>query len=379
LRLKTFDWKIFIVLAISVANFLASYYLNTNMIIDERTYAVQSYYFYRDRTLPEIYPLLSILTVGPLTLFGVEKQAFLTVPFVATLLTVALTYHLSKKQFGSKARGLLASTLVACNPVVIWLSAKHMTENLFALFLVLTFLMIIGKDVTYRQAFFAGTFSFLAYLCRYPGLLLFPVITIWLIQKKARLRVFLAYLFPVTFVVMYWAVNWFVFRRPLTTETYSFGTLLAKSGTINLNLSLPLLGNMAYKVTAAFILVFGYAAIFLLPQARKMKLANPVALFTIAYIVVHLGYYTLLSLSWSFAWSIDHVARYLVPISPLVMSLSSFTPRVHRFNYVLLLLLCFAGIVMGLYLTNYSNMHSQVPISWEDFIKDISGLLERIQ
>jgi 4-amino-4-deoxy-L-arabinose transferase-like glycosyltransferase len=372
LRLKTFDWRILIVLAISTVNFLLSYYLNTNTIIDERTYATQSYFFYRDHVLPEIYPLLSILTIGPLTLFGVEKQAFLTVPFAATLLTVTLTYYLSRKQFGSQTRGFLASTLVACNPLLIWLSAKHMTENLFALFLVLTFLLIIGEDVTYRQAFFAGTFSFLAYLCRYPGLLLFPVITIWLIQKKARSRVFLAYLFPLTFVMMYWAVNWFVFRRPLTTETYSFGTLLAKSGTINLSLTLPLLGNMAYKVTAAFILVFGYAAILLLPEARKMKLDNPLILFTIAYIVVHLGYYTVLSLSWSFAWSIDHVARYLVPISPLVMSLSSFTPRTQRFKYVLLLL-CFAGIVMGLYLTNYSNMHSQVPISWEEFIKDISG------
>jgi len=371
LKFRPFSPEILAILAIVVINFSVSYYLNTNTIIDERTYAVQSYHFYTDHRLPEIYPLLSILTIVPLILFGVEKLAFLTVPFAATLLTVLLTYHLSMRQFGSKTRGLLASVLVACNPLIVWLSAKHMTENLFALFLVLTFLALVGKEVTSRQAFLAGTFSSLAYLCRYPGLLLFPMMTIWLIQKKTKLRVLIAYLSPLVFVAVYWTMNWMVFGRSLTTESYSFGTLLAKAEAIRLNFSLPLLVNMVYKVTSAFGLVFGYAIIFLLSGMRGIKRTNPIVIFAVAYIVVHLGYYSILSMSWSFAWSIDHVARYLAPISPLALSLSNSTLRFRRYGYPLLLFSCFVGLAMGFYLTYYSNLHSQVPINWEDFLKSL--------
>jgi len=371
LKFRTLSPEILAILSIAVINFLVSYYLNANTIIDERTYAVQSYRFYKEYRLPEIYPLLSILTIGPLNLFGVGKPAFLTVPFVATMLTVLLTYHVSMRQFGSKTRGLLASVLVACNPLIVWLSAKHMTENLFALFLVLTFLAFVGKETTSRKSFLAGTFSFLAYLCRYPGLLLFPMMTIWLIQKKTRLRVLIAYLSPLAFVALYWTMNWIVFGRSLTTEAYSFGTLLAKSEAIRLNFSLPLLASMAYKVISACGLVFGYAIIFLLSGMGGMKRTNPLVIFAVAYIVVHLGYYSILSLSWSFAWSIDHVARYLSPISPLTLSLSNFALRFRRFGYPLLLLSCSVGLTMGFYLTYYSNLHSQVPISWEDFLKSL--------
>jgi len=371
LRLRTFEQKIWIALPISVANFFISYYLNTNTIIDERTYAGQSYRFYRYHELPEIYPLLSILTANFLALFGVEKQAFLAIPFAATLLTVGLTYKLSIRQSGSRITGSLASTLVACNPVLIWLSAKHMTENLFALLLVVTFLMIVGKDVSHRQAFLAGIFSFLAYLCRYPGLILFPVIMVLLILKKATVRVLLAYFLPLTLVAAYWGLNWFVFGRPLTTEAYSFGTLYAKSEAININLSLPLLGDIAYKVAAAVILVFGYAFIFLFSQVRRTTLRNPIVLFAVVYVIVHLGYYVILSLSWSFAWSIDHLARYLVPISPSIMSLSCFPSRLLKLNHLLLLFFSFTGILIGAYLTAYSVMHSQVPVSWEDFLKSL--------
>ena len=360
-------------LTVSIANFLVSYYLNSNMIIDERAYATQSYLLYRDRKVPEIYPLLPFLTVGPLTLFGIDKWAFVFVPFASTLLTVITTYYLSLNQFGSQTRGLLASILVAANPLLIWLSAKHMTENLFALLLVLVFLSVSRKELKYRDTLLAGIFSFLAYLCRYPGLLLFPIVTIWLISKRVGLRNLLMYLTPLAFMAGYWTLNWSVFGRFLTTETYSFGTLLAKSGTISLHWNISLLANMSYKVVAALALVFGYSLIFIFPQLKKIHVTNPIVLFAIVYTAIHLGYYTILSLSWSFAWSIDHVARYLVPIFPIVASLSDFPSRNQRIGYALVFVSCLVGIIMGFYLTSYASLHSQVPISWDDFIKSLTS------
>jgi hypothetical protein len=362
-----------IIATVSIVNFAISYYLNTNTIIDERMYADQSYQFYKIQKVPAVYPLLPILSAGPLTMLGANKFAFVAVPFVATILTPLFTYRLSLDRLPSHTRAFFASCLVACNPLMIWLSAKHMTENLFTLLLVIVFLSISRKYVSVKRAFLAGLVSFLAYLCRYPGILLFPMILVALIARRTKATVLLSYIAPFTFVVAYWLSNLILFGHPMTTETYSMGTLYAKAQTIILHWNLDLLGSMTFKVLAALGLVFGPASLLIVRKNMRINISDAAVLFSAAYFIVHLGYYMILSLSWSFAWSIDHFARYIFPISPLIISLSVAPHDNSKTNRFLLLVVCLVGIAMGIYLTIYSNAHSQVPVSWDEFIKNLQS------
>jgi len=348
---KFFEPLLILPLVISTLTFIVSYHLNVNTIIDERSYAIQSYLFYKGQAFPRTYPLLSILTAIPLKVFGIAKQSFVAVPLVATLLITVLVYYLSLEQFKSPTRAALSSVLIASNPLLIWLSAKHMTETLFTAFLVITFLIISKEEVSRMDAFLAGVFSSLAYLSRYPGILIFPFVTLYMIKRGMGRRNIASYLAPALFVVVYWVLNGLIFGEYLTTETYSIGYLFAKTGTIAFRLDLLLLRNMVYKAVAGVSLLLGYTAIFLFPKIRRSfsRPTDLIAAFVILYCIVHLGYYTILSMSWGVAVSIDHFARYLLPIAPLVVTFSDSPFRNNRLTFLFASLSVTAGVIMGFY------------------------------
>jgi len=368
-----FEPLLFVPLIISTLTFIVSYCLNVNMIIDERGYAIQSCQFYKGREFPRNYPLLSILTWVPLEVFGIAKQSFVVVPFAATLLTTVLVYRLSLRQFKSRGRAVLSSVLMASNPLLIWLSAKHMTETLFTLFLILTFLIVSKEAVSRTEASLAGIFSSLAYLSRYPGILLFPFVTFYMIKRKIDRRNIPFYLMSALLVIVYWLFNRLIFGEYFTTETYSIGYIFEKTGAMTFSLDLFLLRNMVYKAVAGASLLLGYTAIFLSPRIRRIFstriLADPIIAFVIFYSVVHLGYYAILSMSWGVAFSIDHFARYFLPIAPLIIAFSDSPFKNNRLTFFFTSLSCAAGIMLGFYLTQYSNIHSLAPMSWTEFLE----------
>lgn len=370
-RLVSAVWKVAPALLLSALGFFLSYILGTNTVIDARNYATQSYLLYAHHIVPQIYPLLSVLSVVPLAVLGVGKPAFLVVPAVAAFLTVVLTYHLSKARYRSRDRAALAAVLAAANPVLVWLSGAHMTETLFTALLALTFLVLVGSKLTARRTFLAGLLSSLAYLARYPGILLFPVIGAWLLLHAKNRRLLAAYFSSLLLVAAYWAANWALFGQPLTTESYSISFI--RGGT-----SLPwqMLIAMGFKVAAGLGLVFGYAAPFLLRRfnrnVRVLLFENPTIFFVVTYAVIHFGYYGILSVSWGFAWSIDHFARYLAPVAPLLLSFARYPSRSRSLNFFLLASLAAAGTAMGLYLANYASLYSQAPVSWSNFLAGLA-------
>jgi 4-amino-4-deoxy-L-arabinose transferase-like glycosyltransferase len=86
----------------------------------------------------------------------------------ASALTAVLICLFSLNFYNDNKRATLSALVVVSNPLMVWLSSKHMTETLFTLMLVATFYFITRKDLSLTHALLAGFFSTLAYLTKYP-------------------------------------------------------------------------------------------------------------------------------------------------------------------------------------------------------------------
>lgn len=356
-----------------------AYSLSTKTIPDERLYATEALLLYRHNSFPSLYPLLPILTAGALFLFGVVKFSFWIVPLTSTLLTIIVTLLLSLKIFDEKERAILTALLVAFNPFIIWLSAKNMTETVFSLFLILVMWCFSREEISTKQSFSAGLFSFLAYLTRYSGILLFPFVTIMLLIRKMEKRVVCGYLSSLFLLVSFWMLNKVYLGTYFPTETYSF-TFINPI----LTLRFSIVQSILLKIIVGLGLLLGYSAPFFIRpllnvfSKKQDTFSNNskrfILPFLIFYSFIHTGYFILLSLGSGYVWSSDHFARYLIPIFPLVALFAQLPFEKKHLNLLVLMLSFILGASCGLYLIGYSDLHSLEPVTWGEFLKKLSEL-----
>ncbi|MCX8191273.1 MAG: glycosyltransferase family 39 protein [Nitrososphaerales archaeon] len=367
---------ILITITLSIVIF-GGYFITDKVMGDERIYATQAHDLYAKGTFPRIYPLLSLLTATSLGLLGVTKYGYLLIPYISTSLTVFLVYFLSKYLHADHKRALVHSLLVASNPVVIWLSSKVMTETLFMLLLTLSISFLIrGKGA--QDTFISAVFAFLAYTTRYAGILLILSTFLYLFISRS-LRVTCVYLSIIPLLIVYWIFNNVFFGTYIPTEEYSLSVIDITKLT---NLSLPLLSSIAVKVIMGVALILGYATpvfhstikaflskktIMLGSLSKEKKF---LILFILLYIIIHLGYFALISISTGQAWSADHFARYIVPILPILI-LYTEIPKSKFISHLVMLGNTSLGMVLGFLLIEYSDAHALNRMEWGAFLNSI--------
>ena len=374
-RIKT----IALILAISLLVNVIGYWITTSTIGDERLYLTEAYLLQKYGSFPHIYPFLPLLSSISLLCFGVSKSTFLLVPISASTLLTILVYYFSLNLFNNKRRAIITAFFVISNPLMVWLSPKHMTETLFALMLLATFYFVARNDLSLKQAFIGGLFAVFVYLTKYPGLLIIPFIIISFLWIKKKPRFILAFLLPAFLLILYWMYNNILFGTPFPSEEYSISFV---QGLMNVNLQLSF--EIIFKILLGLGLLFAYLLPIVIQSIEtwKRKISYStfsnlsynkkiIILFIIIYSFIHMGYFILISLSSQIAWSADHLARYLLPIIPLILLFVDFPIKSEGKKTILLIIVMSIGIFMGYYMILYSNVLSQAPLLWEDFLAQL--------
>ncbi|MCP8322249.1 MAG: glycosyltransferase family 39 protein [archaeon] len=372
--------SIILILLISFTINSFGYLMATSTVTDERLYMKEAYFIQKNGSFPRVYPFLPILSSMSLTFFGVTKQSFLFIPMLASALTAILIYLFSLNLYNDDKRALLSALILMSNPLMIWLSSKHMTETLFTLMLTATFYLIARENLSLKQAFLGGFFSLLAYLTKYPGLLLISFIILSLVWIK-RPKILLAFLMPISFLAFYWTYNNLQFGTPFPSEEYSLSMV---QGLMNINLKLVL--DMIFKIMLGLALLLAYLIPTLILPIKSLRkkiystLSNLpyfkrlIVFFIPFYSLFHIGYYVLLSSVSQIAWSADHVARYLLPIVPLIVLFANFPFKNRSWRIAFAIIIMGIGIILGYYLIIYSNVKAQAPIPWDDFLVQLTEL-----
>ncbi|MCP8316818.1 MAG: glycosyltransferase family 39 protein [archaeon] len=373
--------NIILILLISFTINSFGYLMATSTITDERLYMKEAYFMQRNGSFPRVYPFLPILSSMSLTFFGVTKQSFLFIPMLASALTAALVYLFSLNLYNDDKRALLSALILISNPLMIWLSSKQMTEALFTLMLTETFYLIARENLSLKQAFLGGFFSLLAYFTKYPGLLLILFMILSLAWIK-RPKLLMAFLMPISFLAFYWTYNSLQFGTPFPSEEYS---LSMAQGLMNINLKLAL--DIVFKIMLGLTLLLAYLMPTLILPIKSLRkkisystLSNlpffkrSIVLFIPFYSLFHIGYYILISLVSQIAWSADHVARYLLPIVPLIVLFANFPFKKRSWRIAFAIIIMGIGIILGYYLIIYSNVKAQASIPWDDFLSQLTEL-----
>ncbi|MGQ9469466.1 MAG: ArnT family glycosyltransferase [Nitrososphaerales archaeon] len=331
------------------------YLMATSTITDERLYMKEAYFMQRNGSFPRVYPFLPILSSISLSFFGATKQSFLFIPMLASALTTTLIYFFSLKLYNDDKRAFLSALILISNPLMIWLSSKHMTEIIFTLMLTATFYLIARKDLSLKQVFLGGLFSLLAYFTKYPGLLLILFITLSFVWAK-RPKLLLAFLMPTSFLAFYWAYNSLQFGTPFPSEEYSLSIVLSL-----MNIDLKLALDIVFKIMLGLALLLAYLIPSLIQPIKSLRkkisystLSNLpyfkklIVFFIPFYSLFHIGYYVLISLANQIAWSADHVARYLLPILPLIVLFANFPSKSRSKRIALGIIIMGIGIILGM-------------------------------
>lgn len=373
--------------AVFVGLFPYAYSLSTNTVLDERIYSTEAFEFYSKGLFPLVYPLLPALTAVSLTVFGLQKHAFIIVPFLSTVIAIWFTYDLSLKLSGDRKRAAIAVFLLISNPVIIWLSTRHMTDTLFTLLTLLVFWSLLRGNLTPRYAFLAGVFSILAYLARYPGLLLFPFIALALALTSRSTRLTSAYLASLILLVPYWLMNAYLFGGFFPTESYSLSFVQPRLD-VPASLVLEVGGKILVGLGPIFINTLLFIPPFLIMAIRERRRGESsnvagyapgflrhawllIFVYIVYFSIFQAGYFTLVSFTWGFSVSADHLTRWIGgAVMPLIVQLVRPPSRHNKLNLLLIAVSVIVGIAVGYYLTNYSNLYSHIPVSWTDFLRE---------
>ncbi|MFQ5762698.1 MAG: glycosyltransferase family 39 protein [Candidatus Bathyarchaeia archaeon] len=380
-------WISLLATGVFIGVFTYAYSLSTNTVLDERIYSTEAFELYSKGLFPLVYPLLPALTALSLVVLGLQKHAFIIVPFFSTVIAIWFTYDLSLRLSGDRNRAAISVFLLASNPVIIWLSTRHMTDTLFTLLTLLVFWSLLRKNLTARYAFLGGVFSILAYLARYPGLVIFPFITVALALTSRSKRVTAAYLASLVLLIPYWLVNFYLFGGFFPTESYSLSFVQPRLE-VPVSLILEVGGKILVGLGPIFLNTVLFIPPFLIMAVRgrgRGRFSNAtehttgflrhawllIFVYVVYFSVFQAGYFTLVSFTWGFSVSADHLTRWIGgAVMPLIVLLVRPPSRHKKLNLLLILVSVIVGIAVGYYLTNYNNLYSHIPVSWDDFLRE---------
>ncbi|MHA1129249.1 MAG: ArnT family glycosyltransferase [Candidatus Helarchaeota archaeon] len=220
--------------------------LDTSIFPDEANFLVSARYFLMGNISPYyVYYhnslILSPLIAGLYSLFGVTAFAgrFLSITFGA--LTVPLTYLTANQLFKNEKKALLAAFLLSVSFIHRFWTIRALADGPLTFFFVLSLYLFIRAihSADWRWYIIAGISTTITILVKYPGLLIFPIIFIYLtisiylkqVEKKALLY-YLLTLGIFAFSILSLLLSQFILPfQPLDQISYFLSILF--SGTSN--------------------------------------------------------------------------------------------------------------------------------------------------
>jgi len=355
-----------LILCLALAVRIVGAYLTKVLIFDEWLYCTQAYSFAFKGELPTIFPLTPIIMSLFIKTLGPSKWSYLATTIGMGTILIIPIYKLASRYLDKKL-SLTVALLTASNPMFIWTSSHALTEPLFMVLLTSSLLLSLEKEAF--KVLIAGLLVGLAYLCRYPALLLVIVVIIHLYREKEIKKMLL---YTVSFVTVF--VSWQVTSilatgTLLQTEYYSLLYTLGGVHTIDLGAIQPMLFKVSMGLTLMLL-----PLIPLLPYL-KLERENVSLLLQLVFLwlLFHLGYYVYQSFntytSLGQVVASERIARWSSPIFPFISII--LLRKTGRWFKALLIISVVLSIAIGLYLVEYTNSHAMLQESWESFLEKL--------
>ena len=340
-------------------------WLNRVLVFDEWLYCVEAYHLLCNYKLPTIFPLTPLAMSPWLVIFGITKYAFLANTLVWGSLLAPLTYLLAKRFLDDELSFYLA-LMASLNPMFIWTSSHALTEPLFTSLALSSILLALkGSFLT------AGLVGGLAYLCRYPAIILLATMTPYLWRESRR--GVLLYLLGFMGVVLCWlSITYTLTGGVLQTESYSLGSL-GPLPRLSLNALFVISSKVLIGLTILLVPLMPLIP-FISPK-EKFRVPGLIWWFIALWCALHLGYYTYQSLNvyWArgLAVASERVARWLSPMMPLALLIVFSHVNRKRMFKVGVVLSLMISVALGLYLVDYTNRVGGFEPSWEGFLEKL--------
>jgi len=316
---KKYDILIILIIAV-ISRLLLAFKTVTPILWDAAVYMLNAKWFigshvYLELIRPPVWPLI----LSFFYLLNISDNGMVFVSLLFSALSIVMTYLLAKELFGTKA-GIIASLLLMFTPLHIVWSTMSYTEIPASLFLLISLYFLYkglnNEKFQYLSVFFAS----IAFLTRYPLVLLFPsiIICLWM-QKKMNLKKFLL----MTAVFITPVIPWMVYNMLLTESpifSFVYGMFWVSQAS-----SSPFWYFLVNSPTVFSVLLVPIA--FSVLAIRDYK--NKEIQIPLIFLVLFLAYS---------AFMLEHKElRYLLPVVPLFAILAS--KYLSKFNWKILLLL----------------------------------------
>jgi 4-amino-4-deoxy-L-arabinose transferase-like glycosyltransferase len=260
--------QILLILVLLISGSLLLYFFNINKGLwwDEAVYLGlaknllerKGYFinFNQETFRPPLFPvLISILWY----FFGISENIVRFFIVIVSILSIFLTYLLTKEIFG-KEEALWASLFLATSHMFLFYSLKILTESLFIFLSLLTvYTYYLGFEKNKKFFLFSGILMGLSFLTRYPGLIL-PVfyLTFPLFTKKRKIIFEKDFLLGLAIFIII-LIPWFVLNQ--INFGSPVGALFVESSTV----SGEYFGGAWNYYFLHWIEMFGLIGIFLVP------------------------------------------------------------------------------------------------------------------
>ena len=216
--------------------------LDTSLFPDEANFLVAARYFSEGVFPPQYLYYHNSLILSPIigglySLFGITAFAGRALSVILGTLTIPLAYLLAKELFKNEKKALLAALLLSISFIHRFWTLRALADGPLAFFFVLSlYLFIIATNSQHwRWYLWAGLSTIVCVLIKYPGILIFPIIFIYLITniylKQVPKKALLYYLFTLMifgFVILTLLLSQFALAfQPLNQISYFLNILLS--------------------------------------------------------------------------------------------------------------------------------------------------------
>jgi len=257
---------------------------------------------------------------------------------------------------------------------MVFLSSHAMTEPLFALTVLGSYVALrrLVENPSLPRAAALGVLLYLSYLAKVSAIPLiagFLIYALYRLARSGRLRAGLAATGITSALIGLWlAAEHAAYHEVATSLRYT--SSFVRFSHVLQNLSPRLLALTIAKAAAGAILCFlPYVLLLIIEAALSRGASIPLdvpreaRLGAALYALTVLGYFVALSLGQGYPESIDHMARYLAPLLPLV--------RVRRSELrardVAILAV---SVAAGLYLQVYAAHHALHRLAWSEMPRE---------
>ena len=308
--------------------------LDTSLFPDEANFLVAGRYFYEGIFPPQyLYYhnslILSPIIAGLYSLFGITAFAGRALSVLLGTLTIPLVYLLGKELFKNEKKALLAALLLSISFIHRFWTMRALADGPLTFFFVLSLYLFIRaiNAGTLRGYLWAGLSTILSVLIKYPGILVFLIVFIYLVVniylKQIPKKALLYYLFTVAifaFTILTLLLSQFALAfQPLNQISFFLNILFSGAS----NPFYYIFYTFFLNVFGAFI-VFILLGIAVLYSIKRHSKGDILLLSWIAIIFVFFSFY-----------GESELYRYLLPAFPALYILigSIFIDIFQKFHF----------------------------------------------